>query len=60
MKIDLNKLSMEDMFKLVWIVVILSVMLVMILGQFLTTILLCVAIVAFIYRTMGKEAAPKK
>lgn len=55
-----TKLSMDNMFMLLWIVVILAVMLVMILGQFLTTLLLGVAIVAFINKTMGKGAAPKK
>lgn len=57
MKFDL---SMDNMFKLLWIVVILSVMLVIILGQFLTTLLMGVAIVAYIHKTMGKAPEPKK
>jgi len=58
MKFDFTKLSMDNIFMMLWIVVILAVMLVMILGQFLTTILIGVAIVAYINK-MGK-VVPKK
>lgn len=54
-----GKLSMDNIFMLLWVVVILAVMLVMILGQFLTTLLLGVAIVAYIHK-MADKAAPKK
>lgn len=52
-------LSMDNVFVLLWVVVLLSVMLVMILGQFLTTVLLCVAIVAYINK-QSKSSEPKK
>lgn len=58
MKFDFTKLSMDNIFMMLWIVVILAVMLVMILGQFLTTILISVAIVAYINKM--SKTAPKK
>lgn len=57
---DLTRLSMDNMFMLLWAIVLLSVFLVTILGQFLTTLLLCVAIVAFINKKMSVETSAKK
>lgn len=60
MKFDFGKVSIDNVFMMLWIVVILAVMLVTLLGQFLTTVLLGVAIVAYIHKMADKAAGPKK